>query len=209
MQSERELASGTHIIVRASRPLHLPAAGRSGAFYCAVPFDELLRVHHVKNMKIGVISDTHLRKPTPLLERVVDEYFHDSQIIIHAGDVVSPEVLEVFRDKDLYVVSGNRDNDLIQRKYPAKQTIELKGFRIGIVHGWGPAFGLPKRVLSSFENADCIVFGHSHIPVIRHHGSTLLFNPGAFCGGIFSLWRRTIGILTLDEEIKAEVIRIS
>jgi len=160
-------------------------------------------------MKIGVISDTHMKKPTPLLERAVEEYFSDAELIIHAGDVVSPDVLGVFGNKSLYVVSGNQDNQVIRRKYPEKQVIEVEGFRIGVVHGWGPPFGLSKRVLSSFENIDCIVFGHSHIPLIRKQDNIFFFNPGAFCGGIFSLWRKTIGILTLEKEIKAEVVRIS
>ena len=159
-------------------------------------------------IKIGVISDTHLKKPTPLLEKAVEGHFHDVDIIIHAGDVVSPEVLEIFRGKTLYVVSGNRDNAQIKRRYPETHTLEIQGFRIGLVHGWGPPFGIQKRVLRCFHDVHCIVFGHSHIPLIKESGGVVLFNPGAFCGGVLSLWRRTIGIIMLNEGIHPEIRRV-
>ena len=160
-------------------------------------------------MKIGVISDTHLQGPTSLLEDVVHTYFNDAEIILHAGDLHTRQVLDVFGDKALYAVAGNCDDDEVKRWFPERQAIEISGFRIGLVHGWGPPFGLVRRVATCFSDVDCIVFGHSHRPFMEKRNGVLFFNPGAFCGGIFSLWRRTIGILTLDEDIKAEVIRIS
>ncbi len=160
-------------------------------------------------MKIGVISDTHLDKPTPLLEHVVRTYFGDAEIILHAGDLHRRQVLDVFRGKTLYVVAGNRDDGEVKKWFPERHIIETSGYRIGLVHGWGPPFGINKRVATCFSNVDCIVFGHSHRPFVGRKNGILLFNPGAFCGGIFSLWKRNIGILTLDGEIRAEVIRIT
>lgn len=159
-------------------------------------------------MKIGVISDTHLNTPTPLLAEVVETYFKDTEIIFHAGDLCKRRVLEVFQGKTLYVVAGNRDDAEVKKWFPPHHVIEISGFKIGLIHGWGPPFGLVKRVGKRFSDVDCIVFGHSHRPVIKKKSGVLFFNPGAFCGDIFSLRRRTIGLLTLDEQIRAEVIRI-
>ncbi len=159
-------------------------------------------------MKIGVISDTHLSKPTPLLEYVVQTYFSDAEIILHAGDLCKRRVLDVFYGKTLYVVAGNRDDDEVKKWYPQRHVIEASGLKIGLIHGWGPPFGLKERIAACFSHVDCIVFGHSHRPFVGKKNGTVLFNPGAFCGGLFSLWKRNIGILTLDGEIRAEVIRI-
>ncbi|MBW1729363.1 MAG: metallophosphoesterase family protein [Deltaproteobacteria bacterium] len=159
-------------------------------------------------MKIGVISDTHLNQPSSLLEKVYRECFHDVDLILHAGDVCRLEVLEVFKDKRLYVVSGNCDDDEVKKRFPDKQVIEAGGYKIGLVHGWGPPFGLWRRVASVFRGVNCIVFGHSHRPMTKRDNGVLFFNPGAFCGGIFSLWQKSVGILYLEKDIEPELIRV-
>jgi len=45
-------------------------------------------------MKIGVISDTHLKGVNSRLIEIYTTYFSDVDMIIHAGDAVSAEVLE-------------------------------------------------------------------------------------------------------------------
>jgi putative phosphoesterase len=159
-------------------------------------------------MKIGVISDTHLDSPTPLLKIVADKYFKYVDMVFHAGDIHAPEVLEAFKGKKCYVVAGNRDQTNIKEKFPATELIEVKGFRLGLTHGWGFPFGLEKRAASLFEDIDCLVFGHSHWPVNHYRDGILFFNPGAFTGGIFSLWRKTVGILNVGKDIRGEILRI-
>jgi uncharacterized protein len=159
-------------------------------------------------MKIGVISDTHLERPTPLLKIVADRYFKHVDMVFHAGDIHTPEVLEAFKGKKCHIVAGNRDQPIIKENFPAAELIKVEGFRIGLTHGWGFPFGLEKRAASLFEDIDCLVFGHSHWPVNHRRGGLLFFNPGAFTGGIFSLWRKTVGILNLEKDIRGEIIRI-
>ncbi len=52
-------------------------------------------------MKIGVISDTHLHRYSRDLQRIVDTYFRDVDLVLHAGDIVEMEVLDVFSTKKL------------------------------------------------------------------------------------------------------------
>jgi len=159
-------------------------------------------------MKIGVISDTHLDGPTPLLKIVAGKHFKYVDMVFHAGDIHAPEVLEAFKGKQCYIVAGNRDQPSIKENYPATELIEVKGFKIGLTHGWGFPFGLEKRAASLFEDIDCLVFGHSHWPANHRREGILFFNPGAFIGGIFSLWRKTIGILNVENDIRGEILRI-
>ena len=157
-------------------------------------------------MKIGVISDTHLDAPTPFLEVVVEKYFKDVDLILHAGDICTVKVLDVFKGKKIYAVAGNNDGPDIERRFPGKELIEVKGFKIGLTHGFGFPFGVEKRVATLFEEIDCLVFGHSHWPANHRRDGVLFFNPGTFKGWIFSLCRRSVGLLTVDQDIRGEII---
>ena len=157
-------------------------------------------------MKIGVISDTHLDAPTPFLEMVVDKYFKDADLILHAGDICSLKVFDAFKGKRIYAVAGNNDRPDIERRFPDKELIGVNGFKIGLIHGFGFPFGVEKRVVTLFEDIDCLVFGHSHWPVNHRRDGILFFNPGTFKGWIFSLFRRSIGLLTVDQGIKGEIV---
>ena len=160
------------------------------------------------SIKLGVIADTHLRGPTPGLRGAVERYFRDVDMILHAGDLITMEVLEAFGDKEVIAVAGNNDSREVKERLHQEEIIEIKGLKIGLVHGWGFPFGLQRRLEKIIEGADCIIFGHSHWPVNRRRDGILYFNPGAFNGGIFSLWRRSLGLLTIDSGIRGDIIRV-
>ena len=159
-------------------------------------------------MKIGVISDTHLKGPTPILERVALEYFRDVDLVLHAGDLTSLEVLDAFKGKEVIAVTGNNDPPEVKERLPVTQVISAKGFKIGLIHGWGFPMGVEKRTAPRFRGVHCLVFGHSHWAVNHRRKGVLFFNPGNFSGGISSLWRRTVGLLEIDHEIRGEIVRI-
>ena len=52
-----------------------------------------------KLIKIGVISDTHLSRPTKELEALVTGPFKDAEMILHAGDMTELRVLDAFSGK--------------------------------------------------------------------------------------------------------------
>lgn len=39
-----------------------------------------------------------------------------------------------------------------------------------------------KRAIATFEedHVNCIIYGHSHIPALKHENDVLIFNPGSF-----------------------------
>jgi len=159
-------------------------------------------------MKIGILSDTHLEAPNSTLEKIIGQYFGDTDLILHAGDLISLDVLEAFSGKEVIAVAGNSDPQNVHARLPEKEIIQAGGFKIGLIHGWGIPLGIEKRLASAFDGVDGLVFGHSHRPVNHYRNGILFFNPGAFSGGIFSLWRRTVGILQIDKNIRGEIIRI-
>jgi putative phosphoesterase len=156
-------------------------------------------------MKIGVISDTHLKGVGQRLIDIYDQYFSGVDMIVHAGDLVSMEIADFLSQKPLYVVQGNMDTQDIRERFPEKEIIEADGFRLGLIHGWGSPFGMERRIRSQFNNVDAIIFGHSHRPANHRDGGVLFFNPGTASGFAIS-GSHSIGILDLGEEIKGDVI---
>ena len=159
-------------------------------------------------MKIGVISDTHMRKPTPELYDLQHTVFSDVSMVLHAGDLTEPEVLEAFSGKEVIAVQGNMDSNAVRSQLPPKEVIEVEGFRIGITHGLGNPFRMPKRIVGSFDDVDVIVYGHTHRADNQLREGILFFNPGAFSGRFPFMGKGSVGILTLGEGVSGKIIKL-
>ena len=158
-------------------------------------------------MKIGVISDTHLSKPHPEFKRMIEFDFKDVEKIFHAGDFVDWSIAEYLSSqKELIAVCGNMDSEDIGKAFPRKRTIELKGFKVGLIHGGGPPFGIESRIREEFDEVDAIVYGHSHTPANHWVKNILFFNPGSPTRSF--IHKPTLGILHLGEKIEGEIIKI-
>jgi hypothetical protein len=156
-------------------------------------------------MRIGVISDTHLRGVNEELERIDREHLSAADLVLHAGDVVSTEVIQFMKKRDFQGVHGNMDPPEVKSLLPEKTVIEVGPYRLGLVHGWGSGRGLEDRIGELFQDVDIIVYGHSHEPANHMKEGKLFFNPGTATGysasGLHSL-----GILELDDTIHARII---
>lgn len=158
-------------------------------------------------MRIGVISDTHLYRGEDLIERLWG-HLHGLDLVLHAGDVVSREVIEVLsKIAPVEGVAGNMDTPEVCRIWPNKRVVEVGPFRIGMMHGSGPGKGLDLRVLQEFSWVDAIVFGHSHQPLIQRYGGILLINPGSPTDPRQSPWP-SMAIIDARDRISAELIRL-
>jgi putative phosphoesterase len=158
-------------------------------------------------MKIGIISDTHLRFRDEQLERIVEDHFADAEIILHAGDLVCLDILDVFAGKEVYAVSGNMDSEEVVRSLPVKRIIKIRDHRIGLIHGWGDPLGIEDRIRAEFEDVACLVYGHTHRPVNQKKMGTLFFNPGSPTDRRFSPYN-SVGILDVNETIHGKIIRL-
>lgn len=158
-------------------------------------------------MRIGVLSDTHMRKVTPLLVAIIEDIFKDTEMIIHAGDIVSPEVLNYLENSGVKAVMGNMDSFYVKNRLPPKLVFEAAGFKLGLMHGWGSPVGLAQKVRKEFREIDCLVYGHSHDTHAELIRGEYYFNPGTASGG---LWHhgKSVGILTLEDEITGEIIEL-
>ncbi len=159
-------------------------------------------------MKIGVISDTHLKGPDGLLEKIAGTLFHDADLILHAGDLVEPGVLAVFSGRPVLAVAGNMDSPAVREAFPGKRVFPAGRFRIGLIHGWGPPDGIEERLALVFRDdpVDCVVYGHTHRPAHHLRNGVLFFNPGSAGGGFTA--RRTVGILEITDRIAGSIIEL-
>lgn len=151
-------------------------------------------------MKIGVISDTHLARPSPDLYHVVETVFQDVSVVLHAGDLTETSVLDVFSGKTVHAVCGNMDRKEARTQLSEKIVIELAGYRIGLIHGSGSPRGIENRILPFFKNVHAIVYGHTHRSSSCIRKGVLLFNPGAFSGSFLFGRNRSVGILSINND---------
>lgn len=161
-------------------------------------------------LKIVVTADTHLKKPGQLPSRLITE-LQSADLIVHAGDWKTVDICnELSRYGDVAGVYGNIDDDNLREQLPAKQLLNIKGFNIGVVHGHGDKKTTEKRAIEAFvdEQPDIIIFGHSHIPMIRFFKKQLLLNPGSSTDKR-ALPYYSFAILEIGEEIHAELIFFS
>ena len=129
---------------------------------------------------IGVLSDTHLIEPDKWFRKKALRCFADAEMIMHAGDLTSLSVLDVFAGKTVHAVHGNMCGPKAMASLPVSKIIEVGKFTIALTHGAGYMFNTEERLFDDFSPVDCIVYGHTHKPVCHRFGPTLMVNPGSF-----------------------------
>ncbi|WP_138495772.1 metallophosphoesterase family protein [Paenibacillus pinistramenti] len=136
-------------------------------------------------MRIGVVSDTHLREGRVKLPARLTEILSGVDYILHLGDWTS---LEVYRQLSALApvdgIAGNNDGYEIIERFGEKKILTFEGIRIGLVHGHEPyssRLTTPQKARKAFEgdSVQVILFGHSHQPYLQSDGGVLMFNPGS------------------------------
>ena len=121
----------------------------------------------------GLISDTH-----GLLRPEVHTALEGVDLIIHAGDVGGPEILDELRlIAPVHAVYGNTD-PVDDPNLPAELTIPLGGLEIHVSHGHELGSPTPRKLVAAYHH-HVIVYGHTHQQMIERIGNQLVINPGA------------------------------
>src|SRR3954469_6923435 len=132
-------------------------------------------------MRIVVLADTHIRAGGKRrLPDAVYRSLEGADLVLHAGDLLVPEVLEDLRRfAPVHAVLGNNDVAELASVLPERVELDVEGVRIAMVHESGARAGREGRMRRWFPDADLVVFGHSHIPMALDgvDGQRLL-NPG-------------------------------
>lgn len=144
---------------------------------------------------IGVLSDTHLIEPDKWFSEKTQQCFADVDMILHAGDLTSLSVLEIFAAHvTVHAVHGNMCGPKTREMLPASKIIHVGGFGLALVHGVGYMPNIEDRLFDAFAPIDCIIYGHTHRPVCHRYGPTLMMNPGSFTA------TATYGIIKINKQ---------
>jgi uncharacterized protein len=134
-------------------------------------------------MVIAVISDTHMPRGSRRLPDACVERIASADLLLHAGDLMTVEVLRELEaiGPPVAAVHGNMDTSELRRLLPAERVVEAGGARIAMVHDAGPRAGRLDRMRRRFgDRAAAVVFGHSHLPLHeRADDGFQIFNPGS------------------------------
>jgi putative phosphoesterase len=151
-------------------------------------------------MILGLISDTH-----GLLRDAALRAMQNTGLIIHAGDVGEPKILEALENlAPLTVVRGNVDTAKWARKLPPTAEVKVGAVRIYVLHD---VKELKLKPIPS--GVSIVVSGHSHKPAQETRGGILYINPGSAGPRRFNL-PITVARLDLDQKPwKAEFIAVS
>jgi putative phosphoesterase len=119
---------------------------------------------------VGVIADTH-----NLLRSEAVAALRGCDLIVHAGDIGSPEILPALRElAPVYAVRGNIDVALWAADLPMTEVVQVQDLYLYLLHD-----------LHALDLDPCaagfsaVLSGHSHVPCQDLRDGVLYFNPGS------------------------------
>jgi len=123
-----------------------------------------------KHFLIGIISDTHSR-----LSQATLNIFKGVDIIIHAGDIGAPEILEVLEHTaPVIAVRGNMDGGSWINELPDSRVVKIGKVLLYVLHDLYELDLDPKA-----GGFNAVISGHTHRPVIKEQDGVLYLNPGS------------------------------
>lgn len=146
---------------------------------------------------VGVVSDTH-----GLLRPQVIDAFHGVDMILHAGDIGEPEVVESLTAiAPVFAVRGNNDREKWAKDIPETRIVPIGDIRVYMIHD-------VKEMGSTPARCQAVVAGHSHRPLIEKRQGILFLNPGSAGPRRFKLPICVAWLTVRGTEINARLIEL-
>jgi len=147
---------------------------------------------------IGIISDTHIPSRKKKIPAQVHEIFKSVDLIIHAGDLVTLEVVrQLERISSVIAIHGNMDSPEVKGKLPEAACLKIYSWKMGVIHdSVFPPVGWRMGKVAKENHLDILIFGHTHRPFLKSNG-TLIINPGSPTKPLWS--QPSVALLKLDE----------
>ena len=128
------------------------------------------KLYDKKNFLVGVISDTHGVLPSSTIE-----VFEGTDMIIHAGDIGKPDILETLSSiAPVIAVRGNMDYGKWAYELPETKVVEIGEALLYVLHD---LYALD--IEPSVAGLSAVISGHSHRPYVEDVGGVLFINPGS------------------------------
>ncbi len=128
------------------------------------------KLNNKNSFTVGIISDTHGRLPDSAVIALAG-----SKLIIHAGDIGEPAILEKLEIiAPVFPVKGNMDKGVWTREIPDSEIVNEGSVSLYILHDVSRIDLDPAA--SGFS---AVIFGHTHRPFIERQNGVLFINPGS------------------------------
>jgi putative phosphoesterase len=151
-------------------------------------------------MLVGLVSDTH-----GLVRPEIFDALGGVELILHAGDVGGQGILDALSAiAPVQAVYGNTDvpGDPSLRSH---LSLRLEGVSIHVSHGHELGSPTAGKLLARYE-ADVIIFGHTHKPLLERSGTRLVVNPGAAGPRRFNLKPSVARMTVKDGRAEVELL---
>lgn len=149
---------------------------------------------------MGVISDTH-----GVLRQEALDALRGSGLIVHAGDIGSPDVLTRLRQiAPTHAVRGNNDRDAWGMKLPLTEVVAVGGQHLYLLHDIADL-----DVDPAAAGFAAVIYGHSHKPSIEWRDGVLYLNPGSAGPRRFKLPIAAARLTVSDRGLEPELIELS
>lgn len=148
-------------------------------------------------MKILIMSDSHGRNEA--MWRILEEE-KPYDMVVHCGDLEGAEgMLRSRVNCELHMVSGNNDYSASLSRIESfniagKKVILLHGHRYRIYSDISPLYYLARE-----NDADIVMFGHLHVPVIHEEEGVTFVNPGSLTYPRQADHQRTYIVMDVDD----------
>ena len=148
---------------------------------------------------VGLISDTH----GPIRPAAIGA-LRGSDLLIHAGDIGDPEVLEQLRAlAPVFPVRGNTDTDAWASTIPATAVVEAGGLLFYVLHDLADLDLDPRA--AGFA---AVVSGHSHQPSFQLRQGVLYINPGSAGPRRFKLPVTVARVHIANGQMRPEIVEL-
>lgn len=147
--------------------------------------------------RIGIVSDTHGLVRPGLLDALADV-----EMILHAGDIGGPQVLDALQARaPVVAVRGNMDGGPWARGLRKTERVEIDGNLFYVIHDVAELDLDPAA--AGFR---AVVSGHSHRPSESRVNGVLFLNPGSAGPRRFKLPACAAVLRIQGNSIEAEII---
>lgn len=153
----------------------------------------------LKSGRVGVIADTH-----GLLRPEAVEALKGSELIIHAGDIGKPEVLDSLKSiAPVLAIRGNNDREVWAQKIPDILSIYVNDVGIYVIHN---AHEL--EIDPAADGFHAVISGHSHKPAIARRDGVTFLNPGSAGPRRFKLPIAVARLVIEREKVRARIVQL-
>ena len=158
---------------------------------------------HSDTHVVGLISDTH-----GLIRPRVHAALSGVELILHAGDVGGPAILDELRlIAPVRAVFGNTDPPG-EPGLEDEIAIEVGGLRVHVSHGHEVGSPTPAKLAARYD-AEVVIYGHTHRPLVTRHDGRLFVNPGAAGPKRFDISPNVGRLIIANGKAEVEIVDVA